>query len=68
MPTLQRSVPLDQRKRVRRFKVEYDPHVTCCCSIEEHASGEYVLLEDYINLLREHQEQNKDGKEDSNDA
>lgn len=40
--------------RVRRFRMEYDPHVTCCCSAEEHLSGEYVLYDDYMKLLREY--------------
>lgn len=29
----------------------YDPAVKCCCSAEEHLSGEYVLHADYQKLL-----------------
>lgn len=46
---------LSHKKRVRRFSMEYDPHVTCCCSMEEKLAGEYVLLEDFMNLLAEYQ-------------
>lgn len=42
--------------RIRRFRLEYDHHVNCCCSVEEHLSGEYVTYEDYMNLLREYSE------------
>ena len=41
--------------RIRRFRLEYDPHVRCCCSVEEHLSGEYVLFDDYMKLLQEAQ-------------
>lgn len=47
---------MTNHKRIRRFRVEHDHHVRCCCSMEEHLSGEYVLLEDYMNLLREYSE------------
>ena len=39
--------------RLRRFRMEYDPQATCCCSAEEHLNGEYVLLEDYERLEAE---------------
>lgn len=45
-----------KKRSIRRFTMEYDPHVTCCCSMEEKLSGEYVLLEDFMSLLREYAE------------
>lgn len=46
---------MTKRIPVRRFKVNYDDAtgIRCCCSIEEHAVGEYVRYSDYVELFEQ---------------